>query len=143
VTRFQFRLQPVLDLRAAQLDTEEMRLRQLLELRARLDRAIADTEAVRQAEEEKVRGGPVMGAELWALAAWREAARETAARLAAERRKQDGEIAAQRERIAAARRRCRLLERLRERRLTEWDAENQRRLEEFAAEAYLARWQAR
>jgi flagellar export protein FliJ len=143
VTRFQFRLQPVLDWRAAQLEVEEMRLRQLLELRARLDRAIADTEAARLAEEGRVRGGPVTGAELWALAAWQDAARESAARLAGERRKQDSEIAAQREHIAAARRRCRLLERLRERRLAEWNSENQRRLEEFAAEAYLARWQAR
>ena len=39
-----------------------------------------------------------------------------------------------------ARRRCRLLERLKERRLAEWTAERDQELEEMAAETYLARW---
>ena len=39
-----------------------------------------------------------------------------------------------------ARRRCRLLERLKERRLAEWTAERDRELDEIAAESYLARW---
>jgi hypothetical protein len=39
-----------------------------------------------------------------------------------------------------ARRRCRLLERLRERRRAEWKTENDRELEQVAAESYLARW---
>jgi hypothetical protein len=42
-----------------------------------------------------------------------------------------------------ARRRCRLLERLKERRLTEWTAGRDHELEEIAAESYLARWSRR
>jgi hypothetical protein len=42
-----------------------------------------------------------------------------------------------------ARRRCRLLERLKEHRLTEWTAERDREVEEIAAESYLARWSRR
>jgi hypothetical protein len=41
-----------------------------------------------------------------------------------------------------ARRRCRLLERLRERRWDEWKAAADRELEETAAESYLARWES-
>ena len=39
-----------------------------------------------------------------------------------------------------ARRRCSLLERLKERRLAEWTHERDRELDEIAAESYLARW---
>ena len=39
-----------------------------------------------------------------------------------------------------ARRRCRLLERLKERRLADWTAERNRQLEEVASESFLARW---
>jgi hypothetical protein len=39
-----------------------------------------------------------------------------------------------------ARRRCRLLERLKERRLAEWTSARDRELEEVASESFLARW---
>ena len=40
-----------------------------------------------------------------------------------------------------ARRRCRLLERLKDRRLAEWSKARDRELEELASESFLARWQ--
>jgi hypothetical protein len=42
-----------------------------------------------------------------------------------------------------AQRRCRLLERLKERRLAEWRTASDRALEELATESYLARWTRR
>ena len=39
-----------------------------------------------------------------------------------------------------ARRRCRLLEKLKERRLAEWRAAAEREIEALAAEAFLTRW---
>jgi hypothetical protein len=42
-----------------------------------------------------------------------------------------------------ARRRCRLLERLRERRWTEWQLARDRELEELASDSYLAQWNRR
>ena len=39
-----------------------------------------------------------------------------------------------------ARRRCRLLERLKERRLAEWTTARDRELDELASESYLAKW---
>jgi hypothetical protein len=49
-------------------------------------------------------------------------------------------LAAQQKQMLEARRRCRLLERLKDRRLTEWKAAEAHELEEVAAESYLARW---
>jgi hypothetical protein len=39
-----------------------------------------------------------------------------------------------------ARRRCRLLEKLKERRRAEWEKARDRELEELASESFLARW---
>ena len=143
MTRFQFRLDSVLAWRRAQLEAEEFKLRQLLDGLVRIERAAGELEAVRLSEERRVIGaGTVTGAELWSLAAWREAARVQAGALAREREVRLREIAGQRERIAVARQRCRLLERLREKRLAEWSREIERQLDAFASEAYLARWNA-
>jgi hypothetical protein len=53
------------------------------------------------------------------------------------------QIAARQARIVEARRRARLLEKLRGRRLEEWRIAGEREMENFAAEAFLARWQPR
>jgi hypothetical protein len=53
------------------------------------------------------------------------------------------ELAARQAGLLEARRRCRLLERLRERRWTEWQQARDRELEELASDSYLARWSQR
>jgi len=50
------------------------------------------------------------------------------------------QIAAQQVRIIEAQRRARLLEKLRSRRLEEWRVAGEREMENFAGEAFLARW---
>jgi flagellar export protein FliJ len=141
VTRFRFRLDSVLAWRRAQLEAEEFRLRQLLQACADARRRMAEAEEERRETERRVRAADaVPAADLWALAGWREAARARAAELAAACRRADEEAGRQREAVAAARRRCRLLERLRERRLEDWLLEERRELENLASDAYLARW---
>jgi flagellar FliJ protein len=144
VTRFRFRLESVLAWRAAQLEAEEQRLRQLVEERAAVERGMAEVEAARMEAERQVRrAGDFAAADLWALAAYREAARLRTAALAVRLRECEDRITAQRERVAAARRRTRLLERLRERRFEEWRYLENREMEQFAGDAFLARWKRR
>ena len=50
------------------------------------------------------------------------------------------ELAKQQAAMLEARRRCRLLERLKERRWSEWKLAADRELEQAASESYLARW---
>jgi flagellar export protein FliJ len=143
VKRFRFPLESVLGWRRAQLDAEENRLRGLAAARLRLEGEMAGIEHERAEAERNVRAAQaVPAAELWALSAWRQAARSRLAALALRLRECDAEAARQRERVAAADRRCRLLERLRERRLGEWEYGEARELETAASDAYLARWKA-
>jgi flagellar export protein FliJ len=143
LTRFRFRLETVLAWRKAQLEAEEFRLQGLIAERVRLEQAIAEVHsACAKAEREIRAAGSVTGAELASLSRWREAARAQVEALDRERETCERNAAAQRDRIAAARQRCRLLERLKDRSLEEWNHENQRQMDEFASEAYLARWNA-
>ena len=52
-------------------------------------------------------------------------------------------LAAREAALMEARRRCRLLERLKERRRAEWRAEEGKELEALASESFLARWSGR
>ena len=141
MTRFVFRLEPVLGWRKAQLEAEEFRLKQMLAERERLEREIADVEAARLEAERQVRGAEVVAAtDLWALGAYRKAAGARAEAMARRLAEHAAGIRAQRERIGVARQRCRLLERLKERRLADWLYANGREMENFAGDAYLARW---
>jgi hypothetical protein len=53
------------------------------------------------------------------------------------------ELAARQAVMLEARRRCRLLERLKERRWAEWQSAAGRELDELAADSYLAQWARR
>ncbi len=144
MTRFRFRLESVLAWRTAELHSEELRLRQLLETRAGVEREMAAVESARLEAERLVRTADgVTAADLWALSSYRGVSRSRSAVLAARLRECQAAATAQREHIAAARRRARLLERLRERRLEEWKYLESREMEQFAADAYLARWDTR
>ena len=64
-------------------------------------------------------------------------------RIAAQRAAREQDLARQRQTMLEARRRYRLLERLRDRRWEEWRAAASRELENFASESYLAQWTRR
>ena len=138
---FRFSLDKVLEWRRTQLELEEARYRQQVEALAALDRERARLEASGAAAEQQVRAwNPVAGCELEALGTFRLHMKHRELDLARPRADCLKKLAAQQKAMLEARRRVRLLERLRERRLSEWTHERDRELEELASESYLAGW---
>ncbi len=139
--RFQFRLESVLHWRLLQLELEEAKLQRLFEERHGLDRTLEALAAGKTIAERAVLGAD--GAPGQALAALDEhrgwLARERQ-RIAARRTDCEARIAAQRQRTIEAERGVRLLERMKHRRLSEWQAEAAREEEALASESYLARF---
>ena len=77
----------------------------------------------------------------WAsLSIYRAHVRRSESRLAAERQACQRALAERKTALLEAQRRCRLLERLKERRHAEWREGVDRELQELASESFLARW---
>jgi len=136
---FDFRLEPVLELRRRQLDLEEDRLRRLAAAVSELDRTRAELEATAIRAEAQVRAwSPLAGRDLAALAAFRTHVQSQEQKLALRRAECRQQLEAQKAAMLEARRRYRLLERLRERQFAEWRAASDREAEQFATECHLA-----
>lgn len=137
--RFSFRLEKALDWRRQQLELEENRYKRQAAGLADLDRARAELEASAIRAEVQVRAWtPLAGRDLGALARFREHVSHTERSLAARRAVCESRLREQGKVMLEARRRCRLLERLREQRWDQWRADCDRELEQFAAECFLA-----
>jgi len=144
VTAFRFRLQKVLDWRRTELDLAEARFKQQTAALAELDRERAELEAAGVRTEILVREWrPLSGGDLAALGGFRLQIKKREQGIAVRRGACAKELAARQSAMLEARRRLRLLERLKERRLAEWRAAQNRELDEQAAVAYLARWPLR
>jgi flagellar export protein FliJ len=127
---FRFRVDRVLDWRRTELDLEENRLKQMHAAVAALDRERADLEtAAAEARREVAQAETSDALELHALDAYRRAVDLHRLRLADKRRQRQVELAGQQQKLLEARRRCQLLENLRDRRLAEWKYETQRQEE--------------
>lgn len=138
---FRFPLQKVLDWRRTQLELEDLRFRQQTAAMADLDRASAQLSAAGNTAERQVRvWNPVAGGELAALGSFRLHVKLKETELAVPRAECRKELGRRESVMLEARRRLRLLERLRERRLAEWCGARDKELEDLAAEAYLAKW---
>ncbi len=138
--RFEFRLERVLEWRHGQLDIELAGLGRLTAEAQAIDRRRGEIEAERaSAEKSLMSSATVEAQQLTALDAFRAWVRQESGRLASQRAEWEHKIAEQRRKVLEARRRFRLLERLKERRRAEWDAEFNRELENLAGELYLAR----
>jgi hypothetical protein len=141
MTSFRFSLERALEWRTAQLEVEEARFRERAAALAAAERARTEMEASAHRTELEVRSwNPKSGVDLAALGSFRLYARSRADELARERAACARALAEQETRMLEARRRCRLLERLKARRLAEWTAARDRELEEMASESYLAQW---
>ena len=141
---FRFPLQKALDWRKTQLELEEARFRQQLAELAGLDRARAELEAEGIRAEVQVRDWKQLaGGDLAALGAFRVWVKAREKDIAVRRVACQREVAAREAAMLEARRRCRLLERLKERRLAEWQSASDRELEQLAAESFLAQWHRR
>jgi hypothetical protein len=141
MTSFRFSLEKVLSWRRTQLEIEQARYGQKMAAVAALDHARAELEASGIQAEVQVRAwNPVAGAELAALSGFRRAVRVKEGQVAKRRAEAAQAADAQLKLMLEAQRRCRLLERLKERRQAEWTAANDRDLEQLATESYLARF---
>lgn len=136
---FRFPLERVLDWRRVQLELEENRFRRRAAALAELDRTRAELEAAAIGAELQVRAwAPLSGRDLASLSGFRRHVQNEERTLAARRAESQRELEAQEAAMLEARRRCRLLERLRERQWTEWQTGADRELEQFATECHLA-----
>jgi flagellar export protein FliJ len=125
-----FRLDRVLDWRRTELEMEESRLRNLYAALAAIDRERAALQStLAAAAGATVASASLDAADLHALAEYRAAARIRSDRLAQLRRAREAEIAGQQQKLLEARRRCRLLENLKSRRLAEWQQDSARQAE--------------
>jgi hypothetical protein len=138
---FRFPLEKALDLRRVQLELEEVRYKQQVAEVAGLDRQRAEVEASGIRAEIQVREWrPIAAGDLAALGNYRLYVKAREFTIARQRFEAAQTLADQQKLMLEARRRCRLLERLKERRLAEWTAGRDHEVEEIAAESYLARW---
>jgi hypothetical protein len=141
---FHFPLEKALDWRRIQLELEEARYKQQIAALSGLDRQRAEVEASGIRAEIQVREwSPVVAGDLSALGNFRLYVKSQESEIARRRFQAAQKLAEQQKLMLEARRRCRLLERLKDRRLTEWTAGRDREVEEIAAESYLARWRRR
>ncbi|MEO7649231.1 MAG: hypothetical protein ABIZ80_02105 [Bryobacteraceae bacterium] len=138
--RFQFDLTRVLDWRRQQLELEQVKLEPMLgELSVRKSR-IAQCEAERRELRRPVAfSGSAEAQDLAAAERYWLHLGGRSRNLAAELAACEQRILQQRERIARARQRLRLLEQLEQRRRDEWQTGVDREQEALAAELYLAR----
>jgi len=138
---FRFRLERVLEWRRTQLEIEENKFREEAAALTELDRARAELEAAGIKAEMHVRQArTVTGRDLAALGEFRLLIRSREAGIARQRAERVKSLADRRAAMLEAQRRCRLLERLKERRLEEWRLAGNKEIEELAAETYLAQW---
>jgi flagellar biosynthesis chaperone FliJ len=141
---FQFPLRRALEWRRTQLEIEENQLRRLAANREELAVAAVKLELVKTRAEQSVReAGALEAADLWALAAYRQRLISELCGLEGKKREVDARMDAQRLRVVEAQRRCRLLEKLEDRRRMEWRIAAERDTESVAAESFLAVWSRR
>ena len=137
---FRFALERVLDWRRMELDQAEMAFKQQSAALAEIDRQRAQTETADLRAQMEVRAWrPVSGVDLAALGEFQVESRRRQQKLYASRQQCETELVGRRQAMLEARRRLRLLERLKERRIAEWQTARDLELEQQAAEAYLAR----
>jgi flagellar export protein FliJ len=141
---FQFSLDRILSWRRKEFEAEESRLAALLAERKKLEDARLEMLASwERAGKELLGSAFVDGGDLAALGGYRVRLEREIEANERQRRDAGGRIASQRARVVEAHRRVRLLEKLRHRQLEQWRVAWNREMENFAGEAFLARWRAR
>ena len=143
MSTFQFRLERVLEWYRTQLQLEENGLAVCLAALHRVQERIARFEAERlSVERDVLSGGCLLARDLASLGFYRLRAKQESAAMEAERVRRERALRDQRAAVQAAQRRVRLVEKLRDRRLSEHRYTEDRALENLAAEAYLSKWNA-
>jgi flagellar biosynthesis chaperone FliJ len=144
MTKFHFSLEKALELRRLQLELAESAFQREAAALAGLDRERADMRTSRANAEADVRAaGSSYGCDLAALGAFQMHVQGKEKALAQRRIEFEKKLQEQRDAMLEARRRCTLLEKLKERRRVDWNVALNRELEELASESYLAQWNRR
>jgi flagellar export protein FliJ len=142
--RFRFPLDSVLRWREMHVEQEEAKLQKLFLEEQELAREIGRIRAeAAQAEQHLRASREIASAELRTLAAFRLYVEERLKTLAVSGAELKKKIDDQRRRVLEAERQFQLMQKLRGRRLAEWQYEFGRENDAFADEAYLARWIAK
>lgn len=138
---FRFSLEKALDLRRLQLQLAETKFQQQAAALLELDRRGEALRTSRADAEAQVRDGrQAHGFDLAALGAFRLHIQAKEKDLAQLRKVAGTKLEEARVAMLEARRRCRLMEKLKERRKADWDEALNHELEELASESYLAQW---
>jgi flagellar FliJ protein len=141
MARFQFSLEKVLRWRAVELTGEEAKLKALVQEQLHLQTQLAEVSSERSKLISSLGNIPdLRGDDLRTLTACGLRLRRNAENLAQRLLQCSRELAKQRKKYSEAKRRVRLLEELRDRRLEEWKYEEAVLLEELASESFLANW---
>jgi hypothetical protein len=141
---FRFPLEKALEWRQKQLQLAEARVQEQLATLATIDQALSELDAMGHRTEIEVRQFPLLvGGDLGALSYFRLAIKGRGKELAARRVQGEKELAVRQGVLLEARRRSRLLEKLKGRRQEEWQTAANRELDELAADSYLAQWARR
>lgn len=139
--RFKFRLETVLGWRRLHLELEETKLQRLFEELRQVDLAEDRLDAEKaDADRAVLYSASVKAQDLAALDRHRLHVAREKERLRKERADCRRRITAQQQQVVKAERDVRLLEKLRERRLADWQTAADREQEALASELFLARW---
>ena len=139
MTAFRFRLEKALEWRRTQFEIEEAAYQRELAALAAVEHAQVELEAAGAQAEVQIRDWKdVSGADLAALGGFRRGMEVRKTELVALRADAARKVMVRQATMLAAKKLYRLLERLREKRLQEWLAAEQRELEAVASESYLA-----
>jgi hypothetical protein len=138
--RFEFPLEPVRRWRLERTGIEELKLRQILAERHKLAAMKAQIQSELAQTVLQVLGQSSMQPlELQSLDSFRLYVRGRVRDLENQERQCEAKIVEQRNQVLEARRQFELLERLREKAVTEWQAAGDKEQEELAAELFLAK----
>lgn len=141
MARFQFSLEKVLRWRNVELTAEEAKLKALVQEQVHLQTLLAEVSAERSKLISSLGSMPdLRGDDLRTLTACGLRLRRNAEDLAQQLLRCGRDLAKQRKTYSQAKRRVRLLEELRDRRLQEWKYQEAAQLEELASESFLGNW---
>ncbi len=141
MARFEFSLERVLRWRSVELAAEEAKLKQLVQEQLHLQSVLADVSAERSKLISSLGSMPnLSGDDFRTLNACGLRLRRTAENLGHQLLRVGRDLGVQRKKYGEAKRRVRLLEELKDRRLREWKYEEAAMLEELASESFLANW---
>ena len=139
--KFDFPLERVMSVRKIQLEQEETRLQQLRAELAGVEREQLKLQQERNEAEQEVRAGCLIPSEDFrSLSSYQVHARNCELVLVQKQSACQKRVAEQQQRWMEAKRKQKLLEKLKERRLAEWTYEVNRELENSATDSFLARW---